>query len=893
VLQVITFGDAEPDVDLVGGKGANLVRLVRAGLDVPPGFCLTTEAYRLATARTQEPIAELVADLDPADPVMLDAVTADVRDLIETLPLPGGLAASLAAAYEELGGEGVRVAVRSSGTAEDLAGTSFAGLHDTFLGVRGIAQIEAAVKRCWASMWSARATAYRAHNGFDHDTAALAVVVQQMAPADVAGVLFTADPRTGHTGHTVVNANWGLGESVVSGEVDPDEFVIDSAAMRVIARRTGDKRTRYDRRAGSGTCVTEVSEPDRNRPSLTDDQLVELTRLGLRVQDHYGGIPQDLEWALVGDRFVLLQARPVTGVELSWDHVVDGWQTTPEVPGTLWTRVKSEEMWNGAKTPLFYSIRARQWQLATDHLVGTWAVHDAAGLWFWKFHRGEAYYNTALQGVMSAQACPPPFRVFESSTLAPAERDGVLAAPFDWMRYLGGYLDHERTNPQRGFFRWGYNARKRARETTEEARRLLAVDVRGLTDDELTRHVDTAIEAEGEYWHDVWVPFFLYFRDTTSLLTTMVMSWYDGENPYVAAELLTGVGEQRSFTMEETHRLWMLADRLRRSDELRLIFDASDPGTYLDRLAATPDGQAWVRDYRDFLDEYGYRGSTDRDMYFDRRAENPALDHQALRTLLESTDHDDPDVRARRLNERRDAAVSDVIANIGGKSMGSLRILAFNAVLTQVLEGLEFREDSRAPTDATVLAAKVGCREIGRRLVERGRLSGERDFYFLSRDELYALLRGTERRRLDLVRAKVTQRAADFDAVVAGERELPVHLRDGMAEGPDPDGSGAGGDVLRGNPTSRGTVRGSPGSCAASTTSAGCGRGTSWSAPPPTPAGPRCSAPSVAWCWNPVGCWPTGPACPASTGCRAYSWPAPPGWSPTAPRSRSTATPAR
>ena len=222
---IIAFDDDDAARhDLVGGKGANLGRLVAAGFPVPPGFTVTVEAYRdfMIGAGLQERVVELMSSLAFEDADAVATATAGFRDLIIAASVPDSLNDQIRSSFARYIEGGTRVAVRSSGTAEDLAEASFAGMHDTYLDVLGADAVLDAVKRCWASLWTARATTYRGNRGFDQDTVALAVVVQTMVSSDVSGVMFTANPLTTNTYEFVVNASWGLGEAIVSGLVTPD-----------------------------------------------------------------------------------------------------------------------------------------------------------------------------------------------------------------------------------------------------------------------------------------------------------------------------------------------------------------------------------------------------------------------------------------------------------------------------------------------------------------------------------------------------------------------------------------------------------------------------------------------------------------------------------------------
>src|SRR5215210_7373929 len=289
----------------VGGKALNLGILTSAGFPVPPGFVVTTEAYELAVDdRADALVAGLPTTADPA------AAAERVRATILQAPVPEEVRQDVLDGYRELGPD-VAVAVRSSATAEDLAFASFAGQQDTYLNVVGADALLDAVRRCWASLWTDRAVDYRARNGIDQHSVRLAVVVQQMVQSATAGVLFPAAPVPGTRQHSVIDASPGLGEAVVSGAVNPDRFVVDSAQREILQRRIGDKRVLIRARAGGG--VERVDQQHgEGLPALTDQQITELTSLGQQVQDHFGS-PQDIEWAIdETGRLWLTQARPIT-----------------------------------------------------------------------------------------------------------------------------------------------------------------------------------------------------------------------------------------------------------------------------------------------------------------------------------------------------------------------------------------------------------------------------------------------------------------------------------------------------------------------------------------------------------------------------------------------------
>lgn len=285
------------DLDRVGGKAANLGELISAGLPVPGGFCVPAAVYRNSVAGAWQAVEAALAADDPET----------ARELVEAVEFPAGLAEAVAAGLADLG-DGP-VAVRSSATAEDLAEASFAGQQETYLGVVGADAVLAAVRRCWGSLWAPRSIAYRERDGFDHGKVDLAVVVQAMIAAEVAGVAFTADPVTGRAGEIAIDASWGLGESVVSGAVTPDAFQVRDG--RVVGRTLGAKQTRIELLASGQTEQRETSAADGDRYCLTEEQVLAVAELAQRVRAHYGR-EMDVEWALAAGQVWLLQARPIT-----------------------------------------------------------------------------------------------------------------------------------------------------------------------------------------------------------------------------------------------------------------------------------------------------------------------------------------------------------------------------------------------------------------------------------------------------------------------------------------------------------------------------------------------------------------------------------------------------
>ena len=360
---ILTLADPQADLDTVGGKGQSLARMLNAGLPVPGGFHVTTEAYRCFVSENeiQTRILEMLKDADAADPASLESVSQAIGQLFIEGRIPTDIAAAISAAYSTL--NNAPVAVRSSATAEDLPGASFAGQQETYLNIRGVDAVLEAVKKCWASLWTARAIAYRLKNDIDQETVALAVVVQELVFADAAGILFTANPINGKRDELVINAAWGLGEAVVSGAVTPDTITVKKDTGKVIRREIAEKQV-MTVRTETGTTELPVPDSKKKKAVLSDAQTAELARLGVKIEQFYG-MPMDIEWALAGGRFAIVQARPITALPVEWK--------APDAKG-IYARGSLAEHTPSPVTPLFATLGLEIANIATadmwDRMLG-------------------------------------------------------------------------------------------------------------------------------------------------------------------------------------------------------------------------------------------------------------------------------------------------------------------------------------------------------------------------------------------------------------------------------------------------------------------------------------------------------------------------------------------
>ncbi len=377
---VLTLSDTSVTLETVGGKGLSLAKMIKAGLPVPDGFHVTTEAYHhFVTANAlQDKILTALNNADILQPATLDIASAAIDQLFAEAKIPSEIGDAIRKAYQSLGPQTmnhrrlsvvdgssstVSVAVRSSATAEDLPDASFAGQQETYLNIRGEEALLEAVRKCWASLWTARAIAYRIKNNIDQKAVALAVVVQELVFAEAAGIMFTVNPLNGRRNELVINAAWGLGEAVVSGAVTPDTLTMDKQKGRVIRREIAEKLV-MTVRTEQGTSEMSVPDPQKKKAVLSASQAMELARLGMKIEEFYN-MPMDVEWTRADGKFSIVQARPITALPPEW--------ILPD-PTAMYSRGSLAEHTPSPVTPLFATLGLEVANQATaemwDRLIG-------------------------------------------------------------------------------------------------------------------------------------------------------------------------------------------------------------------------------------------------------------------------------------------------------------------------------------------------------------------------------------------------------------------------------------------------------------------------------------------------------------------------------------------
>jgi rifampicin phosphotransferase len=692
-------GIRRDDIALAGGKGANLGELSRAGLPVPPGFLITIEAYD-AFVKSNEfgvAIAELASAPRADDPAAFEEAAGRIHDLFAGGKVPTKMAEEVRAAYDKLGEE-TAVAVRSSATAEDLSGASFAGQQETYLNVRGADALLEAIKDCWASLWTARAMAYRARQGIDPTTVSLAVVVQRMVESEAAGVLFTANPANGRRSEAVISAAWGLGEAVVSGSVTPDSIVVSKGSGRVISRETADKEvmTVY---AEGGTEERPVPEARRREPVLDDEAAATLARYAARIEDDYGS-PQDIEWALAGGEYFIVQSRPITALpEPEADPPTD-W-SVPDLKA-LYVRASIVEQMPDPLSPLFADLIegavVRSLRKLMAEFLGKPILRE--GDLGFPTVNGYAYYYYSLPAMWRVSVrSPAAFRILLDS--------GERSVRNRWREY-------SRPRYQKTVERWEENRPEdlSATRLLEGARELLDAGAEYYTSVQtiiplaassealFTAFYDRLVRREG----DPPAQAFLLGFDSTPIRAEK--SLYDlaawcGEHPGLAAALTDAPSDR--------------ASELLRTEE---------PPASVDEGA----WREWRSRFQSHLDRFGHT-VYNLDFATPVPADDPGPLLEALRFYLRG-EGQNPYERQRRTAARREEATKAVLERLDAP-----RRNLFGGLLGWAQGAAPVREDALADVGLAWPVMRRMLLELGRRLAEAGTVERHADVFWLRRDE--------------------------------------------------------------------------------------------------------------------------------------------------------------
>ena len=735
-----------------GGKGWNLGRLIHNGFQVPQGGVLSTDAYRLFIAinglKTQ--IEELMQriTLNNINETKTELALQQLQTVILSGELPEEIKQELIAALNNAGLLNKALAIRSSASMEDSTNASFAGIHASFLNVHHLDNIFAAIKQCYASMWTAKAIAYRRKQNIKDSESDMAVVIMAMVQATAAGIGFTCDPRTGRSDAMIIHANHGLGESVVSGQIESDEYTVSHKVLRpcIEAKKIGHKQGHTVARLSGGIEFKETLSVEQ---VLSDERIIILGSLLQRVYESIGeGVQhQDIEWADDGDHFILLQTRPVTSL-----------------PQYTYSALKGQpEYWSNANVrdalPMVMSNLNRK---VVENLFGTIVATSflaagyplLPGLQQVKFFQGRIYLNASLMqwlyydafGIMPREINAATGGHHPEITLPNSE----IKQSNTWQRNLrklklGLALASFRKKAKLNFV-----------EVREFTSHFLSKDLTNLSDEEIVQAIEEVIDFSIRYAPVVGLTM-ASLSTTFQMLTDFIEKLIPGKGQALANALLLGMGNITSA--EQGYRLVELA-KAASSETAVLKFFTAQPFEPLTWQNILPDNSDFKQAFIDFLAEFGHRAVYEGDIFNLRWQEDPSYLLQVIQSMLGTADPQ----KIKSVQEQKRNAAWQAIK----RQTPRHKQLFIRWVVGQAITGTELREISKSELVRLALPIRLLVKEIGLRFYARDILANPSDVFYCSWSELDAILMGNwdGQKLKDLVSERQTV-SKDFERLPA------------------------------------------------------------------------------------------------------------------------------
>jgi pyruvate,water dikinase len=794
-MTIIPFTSTEAALQTAGGKGANLALLTRAGFPVPRGFIIPTAAYRafVEANHLAEVITASIAGLAADNAAQLENASAHIRAAFSAGEVPVETDAIIRAAYAELNGR--PVAVRSSATTEDLPDLSFAGQHDTYLNILGVDELLRAVVDCWSSLWTARAIGYRIRNSIGHGEAALAVVVQELVQSDVSGVLFTANPLTGLLSESVIEATFGLGEALVSGQVEPDHFVVNTHRGEIVSKTLGAKKISTRGKRGGG--VETLQENAGSRQTLSDNEIKQLAALGQHVQKEYGA-PQDIEWTFAGGKLYLLQSRAITSLfpvpEVSFDPLI------------IWFAFGAVQGLMGPMTPLgrdvgHYIVAGAGRMFGLQLKPNEVDVFASAGERIWikvsdviRHPIGNRIFG-ALLGFIE----PSVGQILKSLAADPLLGAGTGKLKFSTLRRMACFalpvLARMARNvlcPEKG--RAEFDSKIEAYLSTAQI--TPAADRFGRLAN-IAAFMRDRIANAFPFLLPHFIPVF-----GPSMAALNLLNQIAGGNGSLALEVTRGL--TNNVTTEMDLALWETATTIRADADAVSVFRKSSAPTLTSRYLNGTLSSAAQSAIASFMKRYGMRGIGEIDFGQPRWREDPTPVMHALQSYLHIDPDSAPDVLFAKGEKAARAAIEKLAAQARCQHGGWLKERMVRGAARRIRLLMGARESPKFFAIRTMGIARSAILAVGKEFAEAGTLDRPDDLVFLQVSELEALSRDEHRNW----KALIAERRAAYERELRRRQVPRVLVSDGRSFY---EGIGAEtdtGDVITGSPVSPGVVEG-------------------------------------------------------------------------------------
>lgn len=778
------------DLPLVGGKGANLGEMTKAEFPIPYGFCVTTEAYTdfISHNKLFDFIKEEVKDANLEN---IDKIGAKIRNKIEHSEMPKDLAHAIINAVN-ITGTDYSYAVRSSATAEDLAFASFAGQQDTYLNIKGDESLISSVRECWASLFTDRAILYRVQNKIEHEKVHMSVVVQKMVLPDIAGIMFTADPVSGHRGIISIDASYGLGEALVSGLVSPDIYKFKKSSLKVESKNIAEKKLAIMPIPGGGTKKVNITGEKSTSQVMKDSEIKKLAELGMKIEKHYG-YPQDIEWCIENDKLYVVQSRAITSlfplptplpkdagahIYISLNHI----QVMPEpispmgidiFTGMLPVRNREErnvkyKILNSAAGRIYIDVRGVMYfKKSREMFLSILTNADALMSEALTELTQKPEFKAWLKGDKPNRK---PVLKYIIPILMSVIKNTVFSNPEGTVNIMNNYIKEREKRTSKAIL----NAK-------QGVERLDAIYK------EASLYQD--LKEKAQYI----IPGIIAFKELEKLELKLL-----GTNSYTNA---ITKGLEGNITTEMGLLTADLADKIRKSKELASEFENEDYRTLISRINNLKGNDEFKKDFNAFMNEYGVRASGEIDIAKERWIENPEPLVKSILSIMNTSKEGVHREEYRDTIEKAKIAAEEMVKEIENKH-GKLKAKIARRWIRVLRNILPVREHHKFLMMKLSMIFKKALLEEAKILVKKGKLTEEKDIFYVGFSELYEAIQ-SDKELKDLV----SQRKEDYEhynklrapRVITSDGE---EIKAGYKKGNLPEGA------LQGTPVSAGVIEG-------------------------------------------------------------------------------------
>ena len=733
---------------MIGPKALSLIRLGRIGLAVPPGFCITATVFREHLEQNNL-LAQQQAALDKltkTKPQAKEGLLSALRQDIVEAPLAEAIRHEIEEQYHKLGAK--YVAVRSSGTAEDLPGHSFAGQYDTYLGISNSADCIEAVKKCWASLWTLRAYEYREKNGFDHLTINMAVIVQSLIATDTSGVMFTVDPVKDSRSSVVIEACFGLGEALVSGKVTPDRFVVSKKRLTLLSSTISEKKIEHTIGRNGLFEEKNVSDERSSVCCLDKKYAVKLSKIARKIETEFGS-PQDIEWAIRKNKVFLLQSRPITALppEKSWED------------RQIWCCNPAKEVIPDVATPTTLSVIDAMFGNLIDPVFGVLCMdrgdHPLYGL-----VAGRIYFNANIWGAVLRDL--PGTKDLDFTELTGSHK-GLQQVAEGLRNATDEDLPDMKFSRYKFFLKIPFIIVETLRNTTKKGRRILTkvgtenekwshLDAASLTTEEITTNLQKIMMDITDLAGQVLYLFSI--MGALPFLDMVCTKWLpDGKTK--TGELLAGIGGMVDATAGLD--IWRLAAAADSKKEVKdLILSDENWGTIEGKLSQTDSGREFLTDWSRFMLRHGHHCRGELELYNKRWIETPDYILKFIRSHITQMDKIDPVQNFARAAQQRRQLEKQCRKHL----KNPIKRMIFNYLLVRTQKGSVFRENVKSEVIKLLTAMRKLLIELGKRLKEKNVLKNKDDIFFLRYEEIAPIVEGNA--EPDILQV-ITARRAEYD----------------------------------------------------------------------------------------------------------------------------------